>query len=112
RNPRPAEHRTVRRMRILIVGGGIAGLGLAVALQRHGIDPHLVERRPTATPDGAAITLHANGVRMLDELGFGRDLEAASAPLPRWTFFDERGNRLCSTDLDELWHGVARCRGI
>src|SRR5690349_3885478 len=99
-------------MRILIVGGGIAGLGLAVALQRHGIDPQLVERRPTAPPDGAAITLHANGVRMLDELGFGRDLEAASAPLPRWTFFDERGNRLCSTDLDELWHGVARCRGI
>jgi len=99
-------------MRILIVGGGIAGLALAVALQRHGIQADLVERRPTATPDGAAITLHANGVRVLDELGFGSDLKAASAPLPRWTFYDDGGNPLCSTDLDELWHGVARCRGI
>ena len=32
--------------RILIVGGGIAGLSLAIALRRAGAGPELVEREP------------------------------------------------------------------
>ncbi len=99
-------------MRILIVGGGIAGLTLAVALHRRGLTADLVERSPTWPTHGAAITMHANGTRMLHELGFGDAVDRASAVLPRWSFHDDRGDLLCETDLDRLWDGVGRCRGI
>jgi 2-polyprenyl-6-methoxyphenol hydroxylase-like FAD-dependent oxidoreductase len=36
--------------RILIVGGGIAGLSLAIALRRNGLVPELVERSPACPP--------------------------------------------------------------
>ncbi len=49
--------------RILIVGGGIAGLTLATALHRQGFTAELVERSPTWQTIGAGIMLHGNGVR-------------------------------------------------
>jgi 2-polyprenyl-6-methoxyphenol hydroxylase-like FAD-dependent oxidoreductase len=64
--------------RILIVGGGIAGLSLAIALRRAGADPELVERSPTWPAAGAGIVLHANAVRALDALGVGEAIRAAS----------------------------------
>ena len=49
--------------RILIVGGGIAGLTLATALHLQGFTAELVERSPTWQTIGAGIMLHGNGVR-------------------------------------------------
>jgi len=66
--------------RILIVGGGIAGLSLAIALRRHGAAAaELVERSPAWPAVGAGIALHANAVRALRALGVGEAIEAASA---------------------------------
>jgi FAD-dependent urate hydroxylase len=98
--------------RILIVGGGIAGLSLAIALRRNGAAPELVERSPAWPAVGAGIVLHANAVRALRTLGLGEAIEAASAPLPRWGFFDQHGKRLCETDLADLWREVGPCLGI
>jgi 2-polyprenyl-6-methoxyphenol hydroxylase-like FAD-dependent oxidoreductase len=50
--------------RILVVGGGIAGLSAAAALHRAGFPVELVERRASWPAEGAAITMHANGVRV------------------------------------------------
>ena len=98
--------------RILIVGGGIAGLSLAIALRRHGAAAELVERSPAWPAVGAGIALHANAVRALRSLGLGQAIEAASAPLPRWGFFDQHGRPLCETDLAALWREVGPCLGI
>ena len=57
--------------RILIVGGGIAGLSLAAALHQQGFTPELVERNPSWPAVGAGIHLHANGMRVLRALGLG-----------------------------------------
>ena len=65
--------------RILVVGGGIAGLCAVLALRRQGFAPELVEARPEPPVDGAAITLHPNGVRVLRELGVGDVLDRAAA---------------------------------
>ena len=46
--------------RILIVGGGIAGLTLAAALHQQGLSAELVERTTTWHAPGARILLHAN----------------------------------------------------
>lgn len=97
---------------ILVVGGGIAGLGLATALRRRGLAAELVERGPAWPTTGAAITMHANGVRALRALGVGPAIDAASAVLPRWTFYDSDGRQLCDTDLVDLWGAVGPCLGI
>jgi 2-polyprenyl-6-methoxyphenol hydroxylase-like FAD-dependent oxidoreductase len=78
--------------RILIAGGGIAGLCLAAALGRHGFAAELVERSPDWPVAGAGIALHANAGRVLRMLGLGDAIGRAAAPLPRWAFLDQRGN--------------------
>ena len=98
--------------RTLIVGGGIAGLSLAVALRRRGAAAELVERSREWPAVGAGIALHANAVRALRALGLGQAIDAASAPLPRWGFFDRDGRQLCQTDLADLWRETGPCLGI
>lgn len=58
--------------RILIVGGGIAGLSAAAALHRQGLTPELVERSAVWPAVGAGINLPANGVRVLRALGLAK----------------------------------------
>ena len=98
--------------RILIVGGGIAGLTLAIALHRQGFKAELVERSPVWHATGAGILLHANGVRVLWALGVGKAVEQAGAVVRRWGFFDQQGELLCDTDLEEMWGEVGPCIGI
>src|SRR5215467_2403665 len=98
--------------RILIVGGGIAGLTLAIALHRQGFRAELVERSPVWHATGAGILLHANGVRVLRTLGVGEAIEQAGAVVRRWGFFDQQCEELCDTDLEEMWGEVGPCIGI
>jgi 2-polyprenyl-6-methoxyphenol hydroxylase-like FAD-dependent oxidoreductase len=55
--------------RVLIVGGGIAGLSAAVALSRQGIDCELVEVSASGEPIGAAITFTGQALQALAALG-------------------------------------------
>jgi FAD-dependent urate hydroxylase len=98
--------------RILITGGGIAGLSLATALHRQGFAAELVERSKGWPAIGAGINLAANGVRALRALGVGEAVEQAGAVIRRWGFFDQQGEMLCDTDLEELWGEVGPCIGI
>jgi FAD-dependent urate hydroxylase len=98
--------------RILIVGGGIAGLSLATALTRRGLTPELAERSPAWPAVGAGIALHANAGRMLRTLGLGEAVARAAATLPGWSFLDQRGGLLCETDLADLWGEAGPCLGI
>ena len=80
--------------RILITGGGIAGLSLAIALRRRGYTPELAEKCPQWPAAGAGIALHANAVRALRALGLGDAVTRAAAPLPRYGFYDQHGAQL------------------
>jgi 2-polyprenyl-6-methoxyphenol hydroxylase-like FAD-dependent oxidoreductase len=98
--------------RILIVGGGIAGLTLAGALHKHGLTAELVERNPTWRAVGAGFLVQPNGMRILNALGVGAAVERAGAVVRRWLFCDEQGEMLCETDLEALWDNAGPCVGI
>jgi 2-polyprenyl-6-methoxyphenol hydroxylase-like FAD-dependent oxidoreductase len=98
--------------RILIVGGGIAGLTAATALRRQGFAPELIERSSAWPAIGAGINLPANGVRVLRALGLGEAIDRAAEEVRGWGFFDQQGELLCKTDLRDLWREVGPCLGI
>lgn len=56
-------------MRVVIVGGGVAGLSLALALRRQSIDYVVLEQAPRFEPVGAGIQLSPNATRALDHMG-------------------------------------------
>src|SRR4051794_16916065 len=99
-------------MRILIVGGGIAGLSAAIALRQAGFAPELIERRSAWQPAGSGIVLHANAMRVLHRLGLGEAVKRDGAVLRRWSFADARGGALFETDLDSLWGDTDLTVGI
>jgi 2-polyprenyl-6-methoxyphenol hydroxylase-like FAD-dependent oxidoreductase len=98
--------------RILIAGAGIAGLTVAAALHRRGLDAELVERSAHWDAVGAGIAVQPNGLRVLRELGMGPAVERAGAVVRDWQFRDQRGDVLCRTDLETIWGEVGPMIGI
>ena len=98
--------------KILVVGGGIAGLTTAAALHRYGFATELVERQQTWSTPGAGFVVHANGMRMLRALGLDERVVSAGTAVRRWQFYDARGCLLSDTDLTAVWGDVGPCIGI
>jgi 2-polyprenyl-6-methoxyphenol hydroxylase-like FAD-dependent oxidoreductase len=101
-----------QRVRILIVGAGLAGLALARALARAGFSPELVEREPAWRDVGAGIYLPGNGVRALHGLGLGAEVAERAVAIPRQHVHDHRGRLLADIDTDQLWAGVGPCLAL
>ena len=78
--------------KVVIVGGGVGGLALALTLTKAGIDYVLLEAHPEIAPDaGASIAVSASGARTLDQIGgVMEDLLAISTAV----------RELCSRDVD------------
>ncbi len=76
---------------VLIVGGGISGLALGIALRRAGRAVDLVELNPTWTVYGVGIILQANGLRALQRLGLSSACIAASYPYAMSLHHEEDG---------------------
>jgi salicylate hydroxylase len=60
---------------ILIAGGGIGGLALAIALSQHGIASIILERSHRFSEAGAGIQIGPNGTRLLQRLGVAEHLK-------------------------------------
>jgi 2-polyprenyl-6-methoxyphenol hydroxylase-like FAD-dependent oxidoreductase len=65
-------------LRVAIVGAGIGGLSLALALRERGLRAEVFEQAAELTEIGAAIALSANGTREFARLGLLDELAAAS----------------------------------
>ncbi len=89
-------------MRILIVGGGPAGLTFAACLLRHGIEPVVVEKAPRGSTGGYSIGLHINGWRVAERLGLVDAFRAKAMPLGPAHHLDRRGRKLFSYDYRVL----------
>lgn len=60
---------TPARRHILIAGGGIAGLSVALALEQFGFSATVFEQSALSDKAGAGIQISPNAVRLLDHLG-------------------------------------------
>jgi glycine/D-amino acid oxidase-like deaminating enzyme len=84
-------------MKIAIIGAGIGGLTLALALRQRGIHADVFEQAPALTEVGAAVALSANATRELDRLGLIPGLEAVSTEPSELIFRDGRtGERIAA----------------
>ncbi|MEV8021407.1 FAD-dependent monooxygenase [Streptomyces sp. NPDC086554] len=91
------------QMRVAVAGGGIAGLVLAVALRRAGIDCHIYEQAGRLTEVGAGVQVAPNASRLLRRIGLRDRLRSiAVAPeaieMRRW----DDGALLQRTELGEM----------
>jgi salicylate hydroxylase len=83
--------------RVAVVGAGIGGLTLGIALQRAGVTVDLYERADELREVGAAVALSANGTRELYRLGVGKALDAVSTQPTELVYRDGRsGERIAA----------------
>jgi 2-polyprenyl-6-methoxyphenol hydroxylase-like FAD-dependent oxidoreductase len=61
--------------KVLIAGGSISGLTLALALEHAGIDYELFEKGDIDNDLGASIAVNASSNRILDQLGVYESIE-------------------------------------
>ena len=62
--------------RIAVLGGGVAGLAVAVALARRGAQVTVMEQAEAIAEVGAGLQISPNGVAVLKALGLGEALAA------------------------------------
>ena len=78
-------------MKIAIVGAGIGGLSLALALHRQGVQSQLYESVPAVREIGVGITLLPHAMRELALLGLQPQLEAGGIENLESVFFNRWG---------------------
>ena len=98
--------------RILIVGGGIAGLALGRALREQGVVPEIIERATSWPTRGTGLYLPGNGVRALEALGLADTVLARAVCMSHQRILDHTGRLLAEVELEKLWNRVGPCVGI
>ena len=76
----------MERADVIILGGGLVGLTLAIALDKHGlssivVDPVDPEKSVTPQYDGRATAVSSSSWRMLEAIGVADRLEAQGCPI-------------------------------
>jgi 2-polyprenyl-6-methoxyphenol hydroxylase-like FAD-dependent oxidoreductase len=98
--------------RVLIAGGGIAGLSLARALQGAGHEPLVIERNSEWPATNTAHYLPTNAIRALDQLGLGDAVAAAAHPIRRQRVTGTGGRILVDLPMSTIWGAENQCAAI
>ena len=78
-------------MRIAIVGGGIGGLTVALALKEFGFEAEIYEQAPALLDVGAAIAVWPNALRVIERLGLREMIGAHAGEMKEIRWLDRRG---------------------
>lgn len=99
--------------KVAIVGGSVAGLTLALHLEKLGIDWVLLERHHEVAPQlGASINLAPNGLQLLNQLGCFEDVDQKAYPMEHVTTRNGNGTILYGFDIFDrvrVRHGFDIC---
>lgn len=87
---------------VAIVGGGIAGLTTALALQRIGLRPRVFERGTALRSGKGGLLLWSNAVRVLAALGVGDQVVASGFPVRSTEFRSPSRSLLGTLPIDEM----------
>ncbi|WPZ35706.1 flavin-dependent oxidoreductase [Thalassobaculum sp. OXR-137] len=102
-------------MTVLIAGGGIGGLTLALSLHQVDIRCRLFEAVETLAPLGVGINVLPHAVRELTELGLQEELLGLGIPTARLAYYSRRGQEIWSEprgrDAGYGWPQISIHRG-
>ncbi|KAJ5371886.1 hypothetical protein N7517_003892 [Penicillium concentricum] len=115
-----ASNQDTKPFKVLIAGGSLVGLGLALAFERAGIDYELFEKGDFATQLGASIGIHPHTIRILEQLGVWKDIEKQVVPLKGRNHYDGNGHCFEEShvleDINEILQRpivfVERCKAL
>ncbi len=80
---------------VLIAGGGIAGLGLALTLHQIGVLARVFESARQMRPLGVGVNLQPNAVRELFDMGLGAEvLDGVGVPAREWALVGLNGREV------------------
>ncbi|MEI6643870.1 MAG: flavin-dependent oxidoreductase [Novosphingobium sp.] len=101
---------------VLIAGGGIGGLVMALTLHQIGVRCTVLESVRELKPLGVGINLQPNAVRELEDLGIGEAaLDAVGMPAREWALVGLNGKDIYAEPRGKLagyrWHQYAVHRG-
>lgn len=102
--------------KVIIAGGGIAGLSLALSLHQIGVDCVVFESVDEIKPLGVGINLQPNAVRELYEMGLDADaMNSVGIPAKEWALVGLNGKDIYSEPRGTLagynWPQYAAHRG-
>lgn len=92
----------IDKHRYAIVGGGIGGLTLAVALQRKGFQVNVYENAPAWRPLGAGLVLAGNAIKAFREIGIEQHILPLGKVIKKVAINDKSGRPLVVTDSEQI----------
>lgn len=88
--------------KLAILGGGIGGLTMAIALQRKNFDVTVYEAAPQFKPLGAGLGLAGNAMKAFREIGIDQEVLNEGKVLKKVVIKNPRGKILITTDSEEV----------
>ena len=88
--------------RVLISGGGIAGLTLGILLRVKGWEPLLIERDPALRTEGYMIDFFGTGWDVAERIGIVDELRAVKYPIDYLEFVDHTGKPYVSAPISRV----------
>jgi 2-polyprenyl-6-methoxyphenol hydroxylase-like FAD-dependent oxidoreductase len=85
---------------ISIIGGGIAGLTTAIALQQKGIQANIYEAATEVKPVGAGLALSSNAMRVFDLLGIIDEIIERGRQMKSFKVLDRQGKTITQADSE------------
>lgn len=87
---------------VAIIGGGVAGLSVAIAFAQRGADVSVYERAPLLSEIGAGLQITPNALRVLKQYGVDADLKRLSVKARAVVLRDyKQGARVTTLDLEK-----------
>lgn len=95
-----------KNSRILISGGGVAGLTSAIWLGRQGLRPVVIEKSPAIRADGFIISLSHASYHYAERLDLLSKIQAKNSGIRESSYHDRRGRAMVTLDFRDLTAGV------
>ena len=88
--------------RILISGGGIAGLTFAIELKRRGFSPLVIEHEPDLRAEGYMMDFFGTGLDVAERMGLTDELRAVRYPIDSIEFVTPDGAPYLNVPVDRV----------